>query len=209
MSAAPSPWSSQVVADRQAVRQELKLFASDIANGCATIEADVAALKADGLGSDTTLAPLFKQLHQDVKAMQAELLLDNLAEDANVLADESIIVAQKEKILGDTGDPALRRADKVVLIQDQVQLQTDEINGLNSRLQTRKADYTTIFTDLGDITTALQSDVDASGQLGADVTKFVNDRTTILNTLEGDISALMADRTQLKTDLIAEEGSLT
>jgi len=41
----------------------------------------------------------------------------------------------------------------------------------------------------------------------ADVTKFANDRTTCLNTLAGDLSTLVHDRTQLVTDLTAIESA--
>jgi hypothetical protein len=204
-----SPVSQQVTADRLVVQAALAQFKSDCINSTLTLMADCDALKAAGLSSDTTLTPLFKQFHTDAKAMRASLKADNLAEDAAVLQDESVIDEQLLKILGDAGNPTQRKADKAVLVQDQIQLQNDEIAGLNSRLKTRKDDYTTLFNDLSAIVTALGSDTNASPALQAAVTQFTTDRTNSLNTLATDLQTIINDRTTLVSALQAEEGTLT
>jgi hypothetical protein len=110
---------------------------------------------------------------------------------------------------GETDGPNKHKADKAVLVQDQIQLQNDEIAGLNSRLKTRKDDYTTLFNDLSAIVTALGSDTNASPALQAAVTQFTTDRTNSLNTLATDLQTIINDRTTLVSALQAEEGTLT
>ena len=204
---AVSTVTAQVAEDRLQVKIDLAKFAQDAIEGGQTLIADCKALQADGVQSDPTLAPLLSQLHVDVKAMQTQLKADNLAESEAVSNDMSIICAQKEKILSDTTH-AEKLADKAVLVQDQINLQNDMITGLNSRLTTREQDYTTISDDISNLATALQSDTSASPQLVTDMTKFLNDRTTLLGTMEADINTVITDRTALVSALEAELGIL-
>jgi hypothetical protein len=195
--------NATILADRLQIQNDLIQFKSDCIEYTNTLIADCAALQADDLKQDATLAPLFKTLHTDVANMQTQLKADNLAECSAVLKDQSVIVNEEEQILTDKGNPTKLKADKAALLTDRIQLQTDEITGLNTRLATRQADYTKLFADLSAITTAIGSDSGASAKLKADVTKFTDDRTDALNTIEGDIQKLITDRTKLVTDLTA------
>jgi hypothetical protein len=204
-----SPVSEAVEAARLQVQADLVQFKSDVIVGVTTLEADCVTLKADGLKADKTLTPLFNTLHSDVQTMLTALKADRLTEYSNVLHDESIIVAQKLKILGDKGNSTQKQADQAVLVHDLIQLQSDEIAGLNSRLATREADETTISNDVSAIITAADRDSNASPQLVTEVNKFGTDRTNLLNTLTADLNTLITDRGALVTALTAEEGSLS
>ena len=59
-------------------------------------------------------------------------------------------------------------ADHQALLADRVQLQTDEINGLDARIATRQSDYNELSTDLDNIVTAADADTSLSStQLAA------------------------------------------
>jgi hypothetical protein len=195
--------SSQVTMDRLQIREDLLQFRTDIVAGELTMISDVKALKADDVGQDATLVPLFKTLHSDVKTMQAALLTERLGEKANVLADESAIVTEQIKFIEDKGNPTARAADRAQLLSEHIELQNDEIAGLDARIATRTADETTITNDLNAIATAVDSDSGASAQVMADVNKFTTDRAALLTTLTADLNKIATDRAQLVTDLIA------
>ena len=87
------------------------------------------------------------------------LYADNLTEKANVLNDESIIVKELIQILKDKhSNPGNVSADQQQLLADRVQLQTDEIAGLNLRIATREKYFTTLSNDLTNLVTAAESD---------------------------------------------------
>jgi hypothetical protein len=195
----------QIEADRLAVKAALLAFKADCVSYTAKLLADCQALQADDVKQDAVLAPLFKTLRTDVQAMQTQLKSDNLAEAGAVLADQSVIVAEKEQILKDQGNPTALAADRAQLLVDYVQLQNDEITGLNARLATRQGDYDQLSTDLSAIATAVETDPNASPKLQADVTTFVDDRTDALNDLTSDLQAIIVARTQLAADLTALE----
>lgn len=207
MSAVPSTVTAAVSEARLQVKIDLGKFELDAIEGGQTLIADCKALQADGVQHDPALAPLLQQLHSDVKSMQSQLAADNLAESEAVATDMGIICAQKLKILGDKTH-AEKLADKAVLVQDQINLQTDMLTGLNTRLATRQDDYTTISDDITALATALASDIGASQQLVTDVTKFLGDRSTLLTTMEGDLNTIITDRTALVNALEAELGIL-
>ena len=197
--------NTTIVADRAAVFGALSQFETDIANGITTLNADCKALKADDVGGDATLAPLIKQFHTDANAMDRQLAADVLVEKQNVLNDQKTIVGELLQFVADKGNPTARAADKAALLTDRVQLENDEIAGLNSRINTRKTDYTELGIDLEAIQTALGNDTNASTQLTADVNQFVNDRINIFQTLFSDLTTIKDDRTKLATDLTALE----
>jgi hypothetical protein len=196
---------SQIAADRLVIKEDFLTFKSDIFAARATIIADLAQLKADDVGQDSTLAPLIKTFHTDARAMHEALLVERLNEGAKVNADEATIVTELIQIQADKGNKTALQADRAQLLTDRIQLQTDEVNGLNNRIATRQADYTTLSNDLQAIATAVDNDSNASAQVMADVNKFVTDRTNILNTLTADLTALSSARSQLITDLEALE----
>jgi len=202
-----SPISTQVAADRLQVKADLLQFKSDVLSNTATILGDITALKADGLKNDPTFVPLFKQLHTDLQHMWTQLRNDRLAEAANVLHDQSVIVLELRQILLNIGNPTVESADRAQLLTDRIQLQNDEIAGLNTRITTRQADYGTIFSDLGAIATAIASDTSASPALLAEVQKFTVDRSNCLTTMTTDLQKLITDRTQLVTDLTAMQNA--
>jgi hypothetical protein len=199
-----SPVSAQVTIDRLQTRAGFLQFRSDLAAGSAKLLADVQALKADGLASNPTFAPLFVKLHNDVKSMAVQLKADRLAEGANVLHDESVIVLELVQFIKDRGNPTARAADHQQLLADRVQLQDDEIAGLTSRIDTREADFSTISTDIQNIVTAADA-LSPSAPLQAAITKFATDRTTVLNTITSDLQKLVTDRTNLADALAALE----
>lgn len=195
--------SSQILADHLQIKADLLQFKSDIVAGELTMLNDCKALKADDVGQDTILAPLFKTLRTDVKAMQAQLLIERLGQKANVLADESKIATDQIQFIEDKGNKTARAADRATLLADHIQLQDDDIAGLDARIATRMSYETTLTNDLTAIFTAVQSDSGASAQVIADVTQFTTDRANLLTTLTADLNKLAADRTQLVTDLTA------
>ncbi|HXE52579.1 MAG TPA: hypothetical protein VN541_06155, partial [Tepidisphaeraceae bacterium] len=105
LSATPSPLSAAVMADRLQVRADLLQFKSDAASCMATMLKDVTAIKADHPSNLTAVKPLVKQFHTDVAHLRSTLLSDRLTERANVLHDESVIVAELRKMVLDRNNP--------------------------------------------------------------------------------------------------------
>jgi len=202
-----SPFTTQVEIDRLDVRAALLKFRYDAVTSTATLVADCSALQTADLKQDATLAPLFRALHKEVKAMRHTLDLDLLNESSAVLKDESVIDAELVKYASDNGNEAARTADRIQLRKDRVQLEDDEIAGLNARLATRESEQTALTADLNAITTALGTDTGASSALKAAVTTFVTDRTASLALFETDLQGIITARTQLVTDLNASLSS--
>jgi hypothetical protein len=202
-----SPISTQVAADRLQIKADLLQFRGDALANTAVILSDVQGLKADGLKNDATLVPLFKQLHTDVTHMWTQLRIDRLTEAGNVLKDQAVIVRELRKILLDRGNTQAVAADRAQLLTDRIQIQNDEIAGLTARVATRQNAYNAIFADLDLITTAVAGDANASAPLVAEVQKFAVDRTNCLNTMSADLEKLIADRTQLASDLTAMQNT--
>jgi hypothetical protein len=197
-----SALSTQVTIDRLQTRADLLKFRSDIAAGSATLLADVAALKADGLGGNPSFVSLFNKLHSDVQSMQQQLKLDRLNESAAVLHDESVYVQGLIQFIKDNGNPTARAADRQLLIADRIQLQNDEIAGLTARIDTREADCATISTDIQNIITAADA-LSPSGPLQGAILQFAADRTSVFDTITSDLQTLVTDRTNLADALSA------
>ena len=134
---------------------------------------------------------------------RATLLSDRLTERANVLHDESVIVAELRKMVLDRNNPTALAGDKQVLPSDRIKLQTDMTAGLDKRIADRQAAFNTIFNDVQTIITAVNNDPNASAQLKADVGQWGADRTARMTTLTADLQKIEADRTQLVADLTA------
>ena len=199
--------NATILTDRLQTRVDLLKFKVDAISCALVMHADGKALKADGVGTDETLAPLFATLKVDVKAMRTQLAADRLNQRLAVLKDQVAIVKDLLKIRADLGNPTAVTADRAQLLADRIQLQTDEIAGLNARLATRQAAHDKIFADVQAISDAVASDAGASEQLKTDVQKFVTDGTNCLNVLETDLQTLVADRTKLASDLTALQSS--
>jgi len=195
----------KITADRLEVKADLLKFRLDLVSNSLTISADTTLLRKDGLKNDALLNGLLKTFHSDVKTMHAELFADNLNEKVNVLTDQLAIVIEKLQILRDKGNATALAADNQRLLADRVQLQTDDINGLNTRITTRQVFLTTLTNDIDALVTAAESDPNASAQLQADIQKFASDRSTGLATLTSDLQAIVTARTQLASDLMALE----
>lgn len=197
--------STQVKADRLVVKADLLKFRSDIAANSAIILSDVELLRNDGLKNDTTLNTLFKSFRKDVNSMHKQLFSDRLDQKANVLKDQLAIALEQIQILKDKHAGNDTTADKAKLLADRVQLQTDEINGLNTRITTRQTFFTKLSDDIDALVTAAESDPTASPQLQIDIQKFATDRSATLTTLTSDLTTIIAARTQLAADLMAME----
>lgn len=196
----------KVKIDRLEVKADLLKFRSDLASTTATLLGDLQTMKTDGLKNDTTLLPLYKTFRSDVTKMHMALYADNLTEKANVLNDESIIVKELIQILKDKhSNPGNVSADQQQLLAVRVQLQTDEIAGLNSRIATREIYFTTLSNDLTNLVTAAESDPNASPTLQGAISQFSMDRSNTLTTLTNDLTAIMNARTTLAGDLMALE----
>jgi hypothetical protein len=206
-SAATAVLSTAVQADQLQVKADLLQFRSDVAGNTLTLLKDVAAIKADGVKGDPTLKPLIAKFHKDVQTMSQQLRLDRLAQAQNALADESVLVLDRRRILLDKGNPTALAADQAKRMADRIKLQQDLLAGLNARLTTRQNDSTAIFNDGQAIVAAAQSDSSASPALVADLQKFTADKTVAVNTITGDIQRLIADRTQLVSDLTAMQSA--
>lgn len=203
-SATGSLFDSTVVADRLVVRADLLKFEADLDASSAQLIVDTAVVKANDAGMAATLNPLFKQLRTDVKTMSTALRVDRLNESAATLTDEAAIDKVLVQEIVDRKNPTAESADKAQLLTDRVQLQTDMIAGLDTRIATRQADEATIFNDVNAIAAAVQSDANASPALVAAINKFTTDRTDRLTTILGDLQNLVTARTALATALAAE-----
>jgi hypothetical protein len=199
------PHDPQVVADRLHVDAALLKFQADAISCTATLLIDAAAIKAHYTPSELALEPLVKTLGTDVQAMWNQLYADNLSESKAVIKDDSNIVAELEKIVKDHGNVAALKTDHATLLADRVQLEKDEIAGLDARIATRTADYTKIFADITNITTAAGKDKNLTSTQKAEINKFASDGTICLNKMLADLKTIAADRTKLMNDLIAEE----
>lgn len=202
-----SPVSMAVAADRLTVRADLLQFRLDALKGAITIQGDVNALKTAGAKKDPTLAPLFAQLKTDQQAMRKELQSDRLTQATNVLKDQIGILGTLKQIALDHGNADAIAADRETLRTQRVQLQTDEIAGLTTRINTRQAGLTTISADLDAITTAAAALSNPAPGLVDAVNQFSTDRVTLLGTLTSDLTKISADRTQLVADLTAMQNA--
>jgi hypothetical protein len=182
---------------------DLLKFKSDALANFTKMLADVKAIKADHVKDATTILPLIAKFRADEEAMCSQLKIDRLSERQNALMDESAIVGELKKIAQDRLNATAEAAEHVQLRADRIQLQTDLIAGLNSRLATRQAGFTTLTADMAQIVTAVLVDPNASPQLVSDIEMAVNDKTNCLNTMMADIQTLIADRTKLAADLTA------
>jgi len=204
-----SAFSTQVQLDQLHIREALLKFRYDGVTETATLLSDCSALQAADVKKDTILAPLFKALHKEVKSMRHTLELDRLTESSAVLKDEGVVVGELEQYVSDAGNPTARAADRIQLRKDRVQLQTDEIAGLNARLGARESEQAALTADLNAITTALGTDTGASPALVTAVNNFVTDRTASLALFQTDLSAIITARNQLVTDLTASLSATT
>lgn len=195
--------NATIVADRLQVRADLLAFRSDLAHFSATVMTDNKALRSDKLSKDTVLEPLFKALRADVRAMQAQLKTDRLNQAANVLKDESDILLIRRQMILDRKNPDALATDKSNLLSTRIQLQTDEIAGLDARISTRRNAYGKITADLAAITSAVAVDTTSSAQLKTDVTTWVADRTNSLSAFPTDLTKIQSDRAKLAADLTA------
>lgn len=207
VSPAQAALNATVQADRLQVRADLLKFKSDVVGLPGTLLADMTALKHDHLGNDPTIKPLVKTMRADIAKMRFTLLGDRLAEKSNVLADESAIVAVERRLLLDKGNPTAVAADRAALLADRVKLQQDMVAGLDKRITDRQTFFNTVFNDGQAIITALQNDSNASPQLTADLTKWINDKTAGMTTLTADLQKLSSDRDQLVAELTAMQSS--
>jgi len=206
LSASVSPFNAAIVEDRLQIRLELLQLKADIVAGCTALLTEGATLRADGVGQNATLAPLFATLHTDATTWQLKLASDRLDEASNVVADEQAIVQVQLKMLADKGNPTAITADKAQIKADRIQMQTDMVAGLNQRITDRQSFQTQLFADCQAITDALGTP-GISTQMAADVTTWVNSRETLLTTITTDLQTLEADRQQLITDLTASENA--
>jgi hypothetical protein len=199
--------NATVRADRLQVRVDLLKFRLDGLSDFITMQADRRKLNADHLAKDATLAPLYKTFNIDITHMRATLLGDRLNEATAVLKDELKIVTDLKHKLADKGNPTAEAEDVATLHADRIQLQTDMIAGLDARIATRQAAYTTLFNDTQAISAAIPGDTTASPTLVVDAQKWVTDENAHLSTMLADLQKIEADRTQLVADLTASQNS--
>jgi hypothetical protein len=192
--------SSAITVERAVIKLDLAEFKADASVGAAKIQVDVAKLKALDLKSDTTLAPLFSTLKVDAKAESTALAADNLAESKAVTADQTAIVAELKLEVKDKKNPTALAADKAAVVTDRIQLQSDEVAGLDSRVTTRTTLDTKVFADLTAISTAANAETGVSEKFTAAVNKFVTDSTALTTKLPTDLSKISTARTQLIAD---------
>jgi hypothetical protein len=201
-------FNSAVVSDRLQVRVDLLKFESDCFGCAGTLLADMGAIKAADAAQAKTVVPLIKTLHSDVNQMRLTLKADRLTEASNVIADELKIVGVRKHMLADKGNESAEAADKAQLQADRVQMQNDMIAGLTTRLETRENAYQKISHDGQAILAAVQTDPNATPKLEAAAQKWVDDKTTAMNTMEADLQKLIGDRTQLVNDLTASQSDV-
>jgi hypothetical protein len=168
---------------------------------------DITAIKADDPSQAGTLAPLVKTFRTDLRTMDLNLAADRAAQASAELADESVIYTDLVRIIHDKGNASAEATDHSNLLTERIKLQNDAITGLNTRIATRENAYTTILADGQAIVTAVESDNNASTKLQAAVQKWFSDKTVCLNTMTTDLAKLVADRTQLVTDLTAMQSA--
>ena len=202
MSAAPL-FDTAVATDRLQIRLDLLKLNVDVFSDAATIAADNRTLKADHVYANKTLAPLVEKFHNDVYSFDLTLKADRLNEASAVLADEAVVVEQLKKMFSDRKDPTALATDRTVLITDRANLQGAMVAGLTQRINDREAGITQIQSDASAILTALPTS-GASTQLTADVTTWLDDKAAAMAKITADLTKLSVDRTQLITDLNAE-----
>ncbi len=205
--AAGSVLSTAVKNDHVQIRIDLLKFKSDCFGQDSTLLQDVTNIKKDDPKLATTVVPLLAKMRTDIAAMRTALRQDNLAQSAAVLADESVILKELLQISKDRGNPTAVAADRVVLRADRITLQGDMIAGLNTRIATRQSAYSTLIADGNAVVAAAQADPNASPKLVSDLAKWTVDRSTGMTTLLADLNKLVADRTQLVTDLTAQQNA--
>jgi hypothetical protein len=198
---------TQVAADRLKIREDLITFQTDCLAKTAALLADCKALKADGIYKDAALKPLFQTLRGDMATLDGQLKVERLNESSAALKDEANILTDFANIDAAklSKNKNAEKTARAQLLADRIQLQTDDLAGLNARLATRQSGFTTISNDMAAIVTAIGNDSGASGQLVADVNKFVTDKTAFYSKITADVNTLIADRTQLVTDLAAQQ----
>jgi len=207
MSATTAVFSPAVKVDQLQIQADLAKFKADCLQNTATMVGDITAIKADDPGQLKTLTPLVKTFRTDLRTMNLDLAADRASQASAELADESIIYADLAKIIRDRGNATAEATDHSNLLAERIKLQNDAIAGLNTRIATRENAYTTILADGQAIVTAVDSDTNASAKLQAAVQKWFSDKTVCLDTMTTDLSKLVADRTQLVSDLTAMESS--
>jgi hypothetical protein len=194
----------QLTADRLKIQSDLASATATIAVANAVVDVDGAALTADGILSDTTLMPLFTQLHTDRNAMRTQLQLACANEASVVSVDQGVLVSEMNLVIADAGNPTAVAADQAQVLATQIQIQEDEITGLTNRLDIRESTYATkIFTDLNMIGVAVHNDTNISVDLSAAVVKFLDDRTSALHDFTVGLTTVIADHTTLLNDLEA------
>lgn len=191
--------------DQLILHADFQKFKADIASAVVTSVSDLRGLKSNGISSVPGIKADVAKLRADVRAMHGQLLIDRLTEASNVLTDEAAIARELVQLIHDKGNATAVAADRATLLADRVKLQTDAINGLNSRIATRQADYNTIVADDATITAAIAADTSASPALVAAANKWAADEQAKLTTLSNDLSQLATDRTNLANALTAEE----
>jgi hypothetical protein len=207
MSGTPAAFSTAVKLDQLQIQVDLLKFKADCLHNTATMLGDITAIKADDPGQASTLAPLVKTFRSDLKAMNLALAEDRYAQFSAMAADQSVIYADLAKIIHDKGNATAEATDHSNLLAERIKYQNDAIAGLNTRIATRENAYTTILADGQAIVTAVDGDSNASAKLQAAVSKWFSDKTVCLNTMTTDLAKLVADRTQLVTDLTAMQSS--
>jgi hypothetical protein len=205
----PSPLTTAVSQDHDQIRADLLKFRSDMLSGFATFQADVVAIKNDGVKDATTLTPLIVQFVKDLHKMRRTLKGDLLKEGDAVGNDEHAIFNDMRHITRDKhhDDHEANKSDHSDLLANRIQLQNDMIASLNARIQVRQTDFATLQADMTAIVSAAQTDPHASAQLVTDLQKAQTDETNRETTLTTDLQTLVADRTQLVADLTAMQST--
>ena len=203
----PVLFNAAVKADRLEVRADLAQFRADCFSFDAKLLTDTTNIKKDDPAQATTVGPLLQTMKNDIHTMRTTLKEDRLTEGANALADESVIDQELVQLIKDKGNAQAVAADKAALLTDRIQLQTDLVAGLNSRIATRQAAYSTLIADGDAVVAAAETDPNASVKLTADLTKWTTDRSDGMTTLLTDLQSLVNARTQLVEDLTAMQGT--
>jgi hypothetical protein len=199
--------SQAVIDDRSQIRADLLKFRTDAFSCFATTSHDLNAITAAHPGNASTVLPPIRRMRKDLSQVRSALASDHLADRSNVVADESLIIAKRRRVLLDHDKPAALVTDRQLLSAGLIRLQQDMLAGLDMRIAARQSDYNTIFNDGQVIINAVQSDPVGGTKVQGALATFVNDRTACINTLMPELQLVAADREQLATDLTAMQSA--
>ena len=207
LSVTPAPvlFDKAVLKDRAVVHAKLVKFRTDFVVGAVRLYGDYLAIKHNTAAGDTTLVSLFQTLNTEVAAARSQLLSDHLTDSATVKADEKAVTTDIALVRKDAKDATAEAAAETALTAARVQLATDLIAAVNTRVGVRSSLAQTVQTAGEAVGQAASADTLGDARFKAAAAKFSTDGSAWLGKLTADVTTINADITQLNADLAAAD----